>query len=541
MRRDLKQLEICKQCESPTWCFITDQGPICAACRIENFFEWLYQPLGYQLLPWGREVLRDLYGAVDVETGKRRYRNAYLELGKKNGKSFLLGGLPIAHLILEADDLDNPKVFGGGAAREQASIIFDATARLIKENRTLQNRLKILPSTKRIIRRDGHGVYTVLSADGGLQDGVEPSLGLIDELHRFKTSKQLTLHQVIHAGTISQPEPLVIEITTAGDQYDSPICWDRHEQARRVLEGTIKSDRFYPRIWAINEKKAQADENYWKTREARVEANPSHEDNGGFLKDEAILSMAEELGEPGYKRYHLNIWGQKAERWMPMDAWIKCGAPTRALIGRKCWLGVDLSKTTDLTSLVFVFPDDDGSLDVLPFFWLPEDKIEDIQRRVHVDLKRWKREGLLECTPGPVIDHDALRAKIDWASEVFQLQEICYDPWNKGKFIQNLANAGYLCVEIRQGAKTLSSPMKWLLEKVLKREVRHGNHEILNWNADCVTVKVDDNGNYSPAKGKLEQDGKRIDGISALLDALFRVQLVAQPVVSVYSKPGARI
>lgn len=538
-----RQLDLCAQCETPTWCFPTREGPICGACRVENFFEnVLYAPIGFRLLPQVREELRFIYGSVDMETGRRKIRQVYEEWAKKNGKSFWVGGLPLYHLCIEADELMNPAAFGAASARDQAGYVFNAAAQLVNRNSWLKDRLKVLPSTKRILRRDGHGAYIVLSADGDVQDGLEPSLSIKDEFHRWKTKKAETLYHILTAGKISQPEPLDVTITTAGDVYESPLCWQMHMRARQYIEGSVKSDRFHARIFAADEKKLKADPEYWKSREARKDANPSHEDNGGFLKDTEIEAMYEELGETAYKRYHLNIWGQKAERFFPMDAWLKCSTELKPIVGRQCWLGIDLSKNTDLCSLVAVFPEpQDQSIDVLSFFWIPEERVPVIERKVHQDLQKWIREGLLLTTPGPTIQNQAVRDKIDWLASISTVQEICYDPWNAHDFAQSLLDGGYRCVEVRQGPPTLSAPMKWLLARVLEGKVRHGGHEVLNWNADCTTTRADLNGNIAPAKDRLERDGKRIDGISALVTALVRVIVQPWNKKSVYDERGVEV
>ena len=233
--------ETCSYCEAATWCEIRANGkPQCRACKVERFFtRILYAPLGYRLLDWQRKVLRDIYGTVSLENGRRKYRSAYISVGKKNGKSFLIGGLPIYHLLAE-DEL-NPEAFGAAAAKDQAGLVFKAAAQLVAANPYLQSRLKVLPSTKRILRRDGRGFYAVLSADGDLQDGIEPSLAIRDEVHRWKTARAETLHDVIVKGQISRDEPLDIGITTAGAEYESPMWWREYQHAKRVLDGSIQS------------------------------------------------------------------------------------------------------------------------------------------------------------------------------------------------------------------------------------------------------------------------------------------------------------
>ena len=516
---------------------------MCGACRVERFFDKvLFAPLGFSLLAWQRRDLRAIYGNVDVDRGTRRYKRAYVEVPKKNGKSFLLGGLPIYHLLIEGEELNNPEAYGAASAKDQASIVYRAATRLIDGNSDLRDRLKVLPSTRRIVRKDGHGFYSVLSADGDLQDGIEPSLGLLDELHRFKTAKAKTLRDVIISGTIARPESLIFEITTAGDVYDSPICWAEHEYARQVLAGMVKSDTFYPAIYAADEERLKSDPEYWKSRQFRVDANPSHEDNGGFLKDEQIKAICDEaLDKPAeqaaYKRYHGSVWGQKVDRWMPADAWLACGKPLRPLIDRDCYIGLDLSSTTAMTALAAVFPAGDGSLDILPSVWIPEQRLSYLTRRVHQPLEEWILTGALETTPGPTIRYDVVRQRIDALAAVYKIKEICYDPWNADKFIQELVDAGYRCVEVRQGPPTLNAPMKYLLEATLEGKVRHANHPVLNWHMDCVTARADGNGNIAPDRSRLEMESKRIDLASAVIAALARYIRVA-PKQSAYAKSG---
>src|SRR5580704_17114547 len=236
--------ETCAYCQADRWCEMRSNGkPQCRACKVERFFaEILYPPLGYKLLARQRKVLRDIYGTVSPEDGRRRYRSGYISVGKKNGKSFLIGGLPLYHLLME--DERNPEAYGSAAAKDQAGIVFRAAARLVAANPELQARLRVLPSTKRILRRDGAGFYAVLSADGDLQDGIEPSLAIRDEVHRWKTARAETLNDVISKGQISREEPLDIAITTAGAEYESQMWWREYQYAKQVLDGSLRSDSF---------------------------------------------------------------------------------------------------------------------------------------------------------------------------------------------------------------------------------------------------------------------------------------------------------
>ena len=523
----VERLEICGYCQTPTLCEIRQNGrPQCKACKVERFFdEVLYKPIGFRLLGWQRKVLRDIFGTVD-EHGVRRYRRAYVSVAKKNGKSFLVGGLPIYHLLQENEM--NASAYGAAASKDQASLVYRAASELIRRNPMLSSRLKVLDTAKRIVKRDGNGFYAVLSADGDVQDGIEPSLAIMDELHRWRAQRAETLYDVITKGTISRKEPLVVEITTAGEINDSPICWREHEFAQQVLEGSLKSDRFYPAIWSADTEQIRKSETYWQSREARVAANPSHEDLGGFLKDEAIVeeldkAVAVPATRNSYLRYHLNLWVEAEERFIDPAAWNECGQPLRSLIGRECFVGIDLSSTIDLTAVVFNFPDADGTFDVVPYFWMASEQVAKRERYDRVEYGAWIRQGYLEKSEGWAIDEEDIRRKIKWASELYDIKGIFYDPRFATSLVNKLIGDGFLLVKVPQVFQSLTEPTKQLQVAVLNKRIRHANHPILNWNCACATAISDKKDGIMLAKPDRMRSGKRIDGMAALVDTFAAV------------------
>jgi phage terminase large subunit-like protein len=145
-----------------------------------------------------------------------------------------------------------------------------------------------------------------------------------------------------------------------------------------------------------------------------------------------------------------------------------------------------------------------------------------MELRDHVPYTEWVARGFIEAPPGEVVRYDAIRRRIDWAREMFDVRELAYDPWNAGEFTQKLIDDGLTCIPIRQGFQSLSAPMKKLMEIVLDRKLRHANHPVLAWNADCVEARDDGNDNIRPEKPDRKQSNKRIDGIVALIMALDR-------------------
>lgn len=187
------------------------------------------------------------------------------------------------------------------------------------------------------------------------------------------------------------------------------------------------------------------------------------------------------------------------------------------LKGRRCYVGLDLSSTTDLTSAVAAFPDDDG-FDVLSQFFVPDDSIRQRVLRDHVPYDQWARDGYLIRTPGNVVDYEVVRQHLkDWAAE-FDLREIAFDPWNATDLVTRLqAQDGLACVAMRQGFQSLSAPTKALEKAVLGRTLRHDGHPVLRWNVSNVSVETDATGNLKPSK---KVSTERIDGVVALIMAI---------------------
>jgi phage terminase large subunit-like protein len=192
---------------------------------------------------------------------------------------------------------------------------------------------------------------------------------------------------------------------------------------------------------------------------------------------------------------------------------------------------VDLSMTTDLSSAVFVFPCDDGSFDVLPFFWMPEATIRPMERRLGVPLQQWVEQGFLELSPGEIIDYHLIQARLEWASRMFDVQEICWDPWNSRQISTDMTDDGHRCVEIRQGYQTLSEPTKKILALIVQGLLHHGNHPVMRWHAGCAATISDGRDNIMFEKPDRTKRTSRIDGMSALAAAMTRV-IVAPPAIS---------
>ncbi len=295
-----------------------------------------------------------------------------------------------------------------------------------------------------------------------------------------------------------------------------------------------------------------SDPDYWKSREARVAANPSHEDLGGFLKDSALVGELEKaLADPSerskYLRYHLNVpLKTQEDPIIDMSKWQLCGGDVDlrewpeydvdllvrkwGLLDKPCWAGVDPSWTTDLTSVVFVFPPwDAGEIwTLLPFFFMPQERVPQLERVCRVPFSTWIAQKFIMATPGSVIDQRPVMERIRWGRQIFELREVPYDRYNFRTEAMNLVDDGIQAVEIQQGFLQLSHPTKFLLGAYLDQKIRHGNNPVLNWMASCLQLQYDHKDNCQPTKPERGKSAKRIDGIAATVTALTRA-LVAGP------------
>lgn len=555
--------ETCSFCADRVLWFKTlrDERVLCRACEACLFFERHLTLTGdfagqkFLLMPWTRGVIRDIFGTLD-EDGLRQYRDVYLEVAKKNTKTTLCAGLVTFCLATTATT--GTEVYSAATAKDQASIVFRAAEQMVNASPMLSQKLRVIPSTKRIVRRDdSSSFYAAISADGDIHDGINPSFVVRDELHRWRTRKALELNEILERGTITRKEPLVIDITTAGEVDESPLCWRRHEYAKQIEEGVLTDRRFYGRIWGADPKRIESDPEYWKSREARVAANPSHEDNGGYLKDSVLQDLCVKAqNDPqvkaDYLRYNLNVWGQKDNRVIDMGAWMNLGGggvdlskwpeydieyliSKWGLADRTCIGGVDASYTTDLFAMALLFPPGASNepYHVLMFFWMPEEQVKKRERRDKVPYSEWVRRKFIETCQGNAHDQEGIKARIRWAAQLFDLRECAYDPANfHPTAIKLVEEDGIQMEPVTQRYPQLNQPTKFLLGAYLDGKIQHGNNPVLNWNARCMTLAHNRTDEVMPDKPERMTSTKRIDGMSAIVTAAARALVLENGVIS---------
>ena len=472
---------------------------------------WAGKP--FELIQWQEQIVRDIFGILKPN-GYRQFNTAYIEIPKKQGKSELAAA--VALLLTCGDGEERAEVYGCAADRQQASIVFEVAADMIRMCPALNKRCKILSATKRIIYLPTNSFYQVLSAEAYSKHGFNIHGVVFDELH---TQPNRKLFDVMTKGSgDARMQPLYFLITTAGTDTHS-ICYEVHQKAKDVLGGRKVDPTFYPVIYGADEDDDWTDPKVWK------KANPSLGITVPIDKvKDACNSAKQNPGEENaFRQLRLNQWVKQSIRWMPMDKWDACSFPVSAddLEGRICYGGLDLSSTTDITAFVLVFPplDEDDKFQILSFFWIPEENLELRVRRDHVPYDVWKRQGYLKTTEGNVVHYGYIEKFIESLGERYHIREIAFDRWGAVQMVQNLEGMGFTVVPFGQGFKDMSPPTKELMKLTLEQRIAHGGQPVLRWMMDNIVIKTDPAGNIKPDK---EKSTEKIDGVVATVMALDR-------------------
>lgn len=480
-----------------------------ALCHTKG--KWAGRP--FELIDWQEQIIRDIFGIIK-SNGYRQFNTAYIEIPKKQGKSELAAA--VALLLCCGDGEERAEVYGCAADRQQASIVFDVAADMVRMCPALKKRVKILASQKRIIFQPTNSFYQVLSAEAYSKHGFNIHGVVFDELH---TQPNRKLYDVMTKGSgDARMQPLFFFITTAGTDTNS-ICYEVHQKAKDIIEGRKHDKTFYPVIYGAEMDEDWTDPKVWR------KANPSLNITVGIDKVEAACESARQNPgeENSFRQLRLNQWVKQAVRWMPMEKWDACSFPVdeRLLSGRVCYGGLDLSSSTDLTAFVLVFPpeDEDGKYEILPYYWIPEESLDLRVRRDHVPYDTWEKQGYIMTTEGNVVHYGFIEKFIEQLGMRFNIREIAFDRWGAVQMVQNLEDMGFTVVPFGQGYKDMSPPTKELFKLTLEQRIAHGGHPVLRWNVDNVTIKTDPAGNIKADK---EKSTEKIDGAIATIMALAR-------------------
>lgn len=485
------------------------------------------------LLDWQYEVLWNVYGTVN-DKGYRQYRYAYLEIPKKNAKTTTIAGLGVYHLTCDGPQ---GQIYCCAADRSQAALVYKAAVAMIDQDEELKQLLKVTESRKEIENIETGTIMKVLSAEAYTKHGINPTVVIFDELHA-QPNRELWDVMTFGAGA-ARKEPLWWVITTAGDDPDkNSIGWEIHEQARKIRDGELIDPTWYVKIYCAKEDADIFDEATW------YEANPSlgHTISIESVRLEAIAARNSEAAERLFRWLRLNQWiSVKRIGWLPLTLWDSTvGKWSKAdLIGKKCYPGMDLSSTIDLTGLALVFPPQDGIPDwrVLIEGWIPEDNMKERIKRDNVPYDRWVKQGFLHATPGDVVDYEFVEARIVTLSKQYKFLPGGTDPWNSRMLTQRLQKEDVEFLEVQQNMANMSPAMKEIERLLRSGQFTHEENPLARWCFGNVVTAVDGNENIKPMKNKSKD---RIDLTVAWINGMAIAIRLETVDTSVYETRGVR-
>jgi len=498
----------------------------------------------FTLLKWQSDVISEFYGEIK-KNGYRRYQYLYLEIPKKNGKSELAAALGLYHLVAEGQM--NGEIYIVAADKENAGIIYRAAVSMIEQNEYLTERLKIRESRKEIIDPESKSFIKVMSSEAYSKHGYKPTVVIFDELHA-QPNRELWDILTFGAGS-ARKQPVWIVLTTAGDDPDkASIGWEVHEYARKVIEKEIDDTIWLARIFCAPETADIWSEEVW------YQANPSlgHTIDIEKVRQEALSARNSPALEKKFRWLRLNQWVElKSFSWLPLTLFDSTAGSwsSSELIGKKCYLGLDLSSTTDLTALVLLFPPQDGFNEwrVLFLAWIPSESMREREHIDHVPYSRWVKQKYIEVTPGDVVDYEYVETAIIQAFSKYDVISLGTDQWNSRNLTQRVdkqvnehraTSEKIPIVEIPQSMAGMSLAMKET-ERLLKTgEMSHEINDCARWNFGNVKVSVDGNENMKPMKNK---STGRIDITVAWINAVAVALLLPIKKKSVYEERGVRV
>jgi phage terminase large subunit-like protein len=471
--------------------------------------EWAGKP--FILQEWQREdIIKPLFGWKRKSDNTRRYRTAYIEIPRKNGKSTLCAGLGL--YLLFADGEPGAEIYSAAADKDQARIVFDEAKNMVEASPALSEYGKAYRNT--IVVKSERNTYKVISADAYTKHGFNAHGIVFDELH---AQPSRDLWDVLNTSVGARRQPLMLMITTAGVYDPESICWEQHEYARQVLDGVIDDPSFFAYIAAAD------DEDDWTSPVVWAKANPGLGETIklDYLEGECRRAIASPAYQNTFRRLHLNQWTSQDERWLDMTAWNDCKRELPDLKGRTCFGGLDLASTTDIAAFVLCFPPNEEGEPywLVPHFWIPSDNLIERVRRDRVPYDAWLRDGLIMATPGNVIDYYYIEQTIRQLAIDYDLQEIAFDRWGATLLYQRMEEARQTMIQFGQGFASMSPPMKQFLTLILSKQIAHDGNPVLRWMADNVVARQDPAGNIKPDKSRSKQ---KIDGIVAIIMGLDR-------------------
>lgn len=470
--------------------------------------KWASKKELFVLSPWQIFCTVNIYGWYIVESGKRRFREVYIEVPRKNGKTFYVSGLAIGGLTIEGEF--GAEIYCGATSEKQAFEVFTPAKAICQREPDLREAFGITVNAKSLtVLANGSKFEPVIGNPG---DGSSPSLGIADEFHEHANSD---LVDTFVTGMGARENPLMIYITTAGADTGG-ACYMVRDDVTRVLSGSVEDDNVFGIIYGIDE------DDEWDTVEAQIKANPNYgvSVDEDFLKGQLNQAKRSATKQVAYKTKHLNLWVGAKAAWMNMlafQATRKSKLDIADFKGRKCYIAIDLASKIDIADMCVLFPPENGGKWAAFFHhYLPEDRVLE---GGNTRYKAWHTDGWLTTTPGNVTDFGYIEDDLKLLKSDYEVQEVPYDPFQATQFSTRMIEEGFPMVEYGATVKNFSEPMKYVEALILKKDIEFQKDPVLMWMFGNVVAALDKKDNIFPNKERAEN---KIDGVVALIMAMGR-------------------
>ena len=458
----------------------------------------------FKLENWQQFIIANIVGWYWKDGNTRRFTSSYIEVSRKNGKTALAAALCLYYLI--ADGEDGAEVDLAANSKEQAKIAFEFCSSFSKQLDPKGKYLK--PYRDNVQFALNNSKLKVFAADDSKLDGFNASFGLIDEYHAAKNSK---VRDVIKSSMGMRNNPHLCTITTAGFDKTLP-CYKLRSTSIEILNKLKSDDSMFIAIYSLDDKDDWTDKDNW----VKCTPNLNVTVTSKYIKEQVQSAINNPSEEVGVKTKTLNLWCDVADVWLPESYIVKASKNIRLEDFRdcECYIGVDLSATSDLTAISYLI-EKDNTYYFKTDYYLPESALVDKPDRE--TYKLWKQQGLITITAGNVTDYDYITNDIVAASNILNIQKIGYDKWNATQWAIHATEIGLPLEEYPQTMGNFNRPTKELERLILSGNTVIDNNEITRWCFRNVELKSDYNGNVKPNKGI---KSKKIDGVIAIIQAL---------------------
>ena len=470
-------------------------------CR-QSKGKWNGKPLKLELFQ--KAFIEALFGFVDKDTGFRKYRKAIFFVARKNGKSVLDSA--IANYMLTKDGEGGAEIYSIATKKEQAKIVWEESKRMIKKSPPLAKRIRCLIGGIYYDEKDSY--FRALASDSNSLDGLNSHLVIADEVHAWRDKNLL---DVMYDSMSAREQPLLLETSTMGTIRQNVFDIE-YDYASQVIDGTIEDETLLPIIYELDDEKEWTNEECWFKSNPALGVIKSIKD----LRDKVERAKANPIELVNLLCKDFNVRQNSMNAWLTFDdlnneeiysEWKDC----------YCIGGVDLSSTTDLccATILGVVK---GKIRVKQMYWIPTNYLEKKVIEDKIPYDKWLKLGWLRLSGDSKIDYHDIT---NWFLEEVQNNDlrplwVGYDSWNAEFWKQEMIENGFDMVEVRQGYKTESAPLKQMKADLMDKKINYNNNPILKWNLSNVAVKQDDNENIMITKEKSRQ---RIDGVASLMDA----------------------